>query len=81
MFTLLEYTMSVHFVGDDSQLNAIKSLQFSQKCKAPMKTPRRYAPMGGSFAPVRVAVFRWNGVSPALLTPPENYSAPPPDSQ
>jgi len=49
MFTLLEYTMSVHFVGDDSQLNAIKSLQFSQKCKAPMKTPRRYAPMGGGW--------------------------------
>jgi D-alanyl-lipoteichoic acid acyltransferase DltB (MBOAT superfamily) len=26
-----------------------------------MTTPRRYAPMGGSFAPVRVAGFRWNG--------------------
>jgi hypothetical protein len=26
-----------------------------------MKTPRRYAPMGGNFAPVRVASFRWNG--------------------
>jgi len=26
-----------------------------------MKTPRRYAPMGGSLAPVRVAGFRWNG--------------------
>ena len=26
-----------------------------------MKPPRRYAPMGGSFAPVRVAGFRWNG--------------------
>jgi hypothetical protein len=26
-----------------------------------MKTPRRYAPMGGSFAPVRVAGFRWYG--------------------
>ena len=26
-----------------------------------MKTLRRYAPMGGSFAPVRVTGFRWNG--------------------
>jgi hypothetical protein len=26
-----------------------------------MQTPRRYAPMGGSFAPVRVAGFTWNG--------------------
>ena len=26
-----------------------------------MQTPRRYAPMGGSFAPVRVAAFKWNG--------------------
>ena len=26
-----------------------------------MQTPRRYAPMGGSFAPVRVAGFKWNG--------------------
>jgi len=25
-----------------------------------MQTLRRYAPMGGSLAPVRVAVFRWN---------------------
>jgi len=57
MFTLLEYTMSVHFVGDDSQLNAIKSLQFSQKCKAPMKTPRRYAPMGGRLQVEWVATF------------------------
>ena len=26
-----------------------------------MKTPRRYAPLGGGFAPVRVADFKWNG--------------------
>ncbi len=26
-----------------------------------MQTPRRYAPLGGSFAPVRVAGFKWNG--------------------
>ena len=26
-----------------------------------MQTPRRYAPMGGSFAPVWVAGFTWNG--------------------
>lgn len=26
-----------------------------------MQTPRRYAPLGGSFAPVRVAAFKWNG--------------------
>ncbi len=26
-----------------------------------MQTPRRYAPVGGSFAPVRVAGFTWNG--------------------
>ena len=26
-----------------------------------MLTPRRYAPAGGSFAPVRLAGFKWNG--------------------
>ena len=26
-----------------------------------MQNPRRYAPVGGSFAPVRVAGFTWNG--------------------
>jgi hypothetical protein len=26
-----------------------------------MQTPRRYAPMGGSFAPVQGAAFKWNG--------------------
>ena len=26
-----------------------------------MQNPRRYAPMGGSFAPVWVAGFTWNG--------------------
>ena len=26
-----------------------------------MQTPRRYAPLGGSFALVRVAAFKWNG--------------------
>jgi len=26
-----------------------------------MQTLRRYAPMGGSFAPVRMAAFKWNG--------------------
>jgi len=32
-----------------------------------MKSPRRYAPMGGSFAPVRVAGFRWNGWQPSAV--------------
>jgi hypothetical protein len=32
-----------------------------------MKTPRRYAPMGGSLAPVRVAGFRWNGWQPSAV--------------
>ncbi len=26
-----------------------------------MQTSRRYAPLGGSFAPVRVVAFKWNG--------------------
>jgi len=32
-----------------------------------MKPPRRYAPMGGSLAPVRVAGFRWNGWQPSAV--------------
>ena len=32
-----------------------------------MKTPRRYAPMGGSLAPVRVAGFTWNGWQPSAV--------------
>jgi hypothetical protein len=32
-----------------------------------MKSPRRYAPMGGSLAPVRVAGFRWNGWQPSAV--------------
>ncbi|MCL1481108.1 MULTISPECIES: hypothetical protein [unclassified Marinobacter] len=35
-----------------------------------MKSPRRYAPMGGSFAPVRVAGFRWNGWQPSAVYAP-----------
>jgi|GEM_PF-6013705 len=42
-----------------------------------MKTPRRYAPMGGSLAPVRVAGFTWNGWQSsavyAVITP-EGYA-------
>ncbi|MET4028486.1 hypothetical protein ABIE59_004037, partial [Marinobacter sp. MBR-99] len=29
--------------------------------------PRRYAPMGGSLAPVRVAGFTWNGWQPSAV--------------
>jgi len=32
-----------------------------------MKSPRRYAPVGGSLAPVRVAGFRWNGWQPSAV--------------
>jgi len=32
-----------------------------------MKTPRRYAPMGGSLAPVWVAGFTWNGWQPLAV--------------
>ncbi len=32
-----------------------------------MKPPRRYAPMGGSLAPVRVAGFRWNRWQPSAV--------------
>ncbi|MEP4391905.1 hypothetical protein, partial [Marinobacter sp.] len=31
------------------------------------ETPRRYAPMGGSLAPIRVAGFTWNGWQPSAV--------------
>ena len=39
-----------------------------------MKTPRRYAPMGGSLAPVRVAGFTWNGWQPSAVYAAKDHS-------
>ncbi|KXS53153.1 MAG: hypothetical protein AWU57_2472, partial [Marinobacter sp. T13-3] len=36
-------------------------------------TPRRYAPMGGSLAPVRVAGFTWNGWQPSAVYAVRRY--------
>ncbi|WP_372972489.1 hypothetical protein, partial [Marinobacter sp.] len=38
-------------------------------------TPRRYAPMGGSLAPVRVAGFTWNGWQPSAVYADSSFRA------